>query len=647
MFRGRPIDLSPTKLDVKVEHLSPTKLDVKVDECVTPSVKISIPVHKPNDFVPSSAKHSDKKTSSPVSIYEDEDYLVKDRNDIYPFGQQSIQARVSDLQAAAATSLPEVSSLPKILKSHNVGYKEGDNAAAWYGRFNNFCLMIGIYLPPPNSMQKNSEMGREWDSQSLPFVFYSRFAKMEKLLSHILFTPAVFFPKTMMDELQLNPKPYNFLRLFMALHSHSVPDLSDRVIKRPGPMKNGQTLPQYALTWVHYFDDEANVNGIVYSKFCQYCYFVDGISVKYSVVKKFLEMEFTTSHDRKDNIPISLELRNLLSTIVSICHVHGISVSHATPTNVHQLKDSDTIDVKEDCCDASQTTDTSIHKVNASSSKKPHDALPKSLNQLPSTSPKGTTVQCWLCDGPHSFRQCQELARVKGVWPQRPQVRKHFRQLLLQRNPGNELKVLLDAPEFFDDKESPQDNNSLGDNMPTDDDTNNVNSLQILDSEMFTTFNDGHRSSNVAQFPNSSPSMNRQLLCDDDDSDDASDPHFYILALEDLDPDVSNQVSNVESSVSFPSAQVDDFFISPSPSLLSVDQLEDCCDHIHSVSFDVPTCSQVKFHRFTTQVDGGADCCTTPHRNLVDNPPDPRRGEPLFIYDAGKHKHTVEGVGNF
>jgi hypothetical protein len=66
-------------------------------------------------------------------LYDDDDYLVKDSNYIYPFGQQSIQGRISDLKAAAATSLPEVSALPKLLKSHNVGYKDGDNAATWYG----------------------------------------------------------------------------------------------------------------------------------------------------------------------------------------------------------------------------------------------------------------------------------------------------------------------------------------------------------------------------------------------------------------------------------------------------------------------------------------------------------------------------------
>jgi hypothetical protein len=95
-------------------------------------------------------------------------------------------------------------------------------------------------------MQKDSEMGKEWDSNSLPFIFYSRLAKMEKVLSHILLAPD-FFPKSFHDELQLNPRPYNFLRLFMALRSSSVPELGDRIIKRPGPMKNSQTLAQYAF----------------------------------------------------------------------------------------------------------------------------------------------------------------------------------------------------------------------------------------------------------------------------------------------------------------------------------------------------------------------------------------------------------------
>lgn len=246
MFRGHPIDISGPKVELKMEEHSTPVLKNVVHRDSTPRTNV---------------KNAASKTLSPLSVYDDEDYIVKDHSRVIPFGQQSIQHRVMDLQTAATVTVPDVSTLPKLLKSHNVGYKDGDNAATWYLRFNNFCLMLGIYLPPPHAMQKDSEMGKEWDSQALPFVFYSRFSHMEKVLSHILFAPD-FFPKSMMDELQLNPKPYNFLHLFMALYSHSVPDLSDRIIKRPGPMKHGQSLAQYALSWVHYFADEANVNGL-------------------------------------------------------------------------------------------------------------------------------------------------------------------------------------------------------------------------------------------------------------------------------------------------------------------------------------------------------------------------------------------------
>jgi hypothetical protein len=151
--------------------------------------------------------------------------MVKDVDAVCTFGQQSKMNRVSDLQMAAAITIPKISTIPKLLKSHNVSYKLGENAGTWYQRFNNFCLMIGIYLPPPNTMQKNSKMGKEWDSKALTFVFYSCFVKMERVLTHIISSPK-FFPDSMQDELQLNPKPYNFLCLFMALHSNSVPHLS-------------------------------------------------------------------------------------------------------------------------------------------------------------------------------------------------------------------------------------------------------------------------------------------------------------------------------------------------------------------------------------------------------------------------------------
>jgi hypothetical protein len=192
------------------------------------------------------------QSSSPISIHDADDFLVQDTNCIVPFSQESIKSRLADLQSIAMTSIPDVSSIPKLLKSHNMAFKKDKNASTCYQRFHNFCAMIGIYLPPPKAMEKSSIMGKEWDNNALPKVFYSRFEQMKKVLSHILFSPG-FFPKEFQDDLQLNPDPNNFLRLlFMALNSHAVPDLSDRVIKRPGVVKSSQSLSQYALLWVNY-----------------------------------------------------------------------------------------------------------------------------------------------------------------------------------------------------------------------------------------------------------------------------------------------------------------------------------------------------------------------------------------------------------
>jgi hypothetical protein len=80
---------------------------------------------------------------------------------------------------------------------------------------------------------------------------------------------------------------------------------------------------------------------------------------------------------------------------------------------------------------------------------------------------------------------------------QHPQVRKHFQQLLLNKNHGDTLKVLLNFPELFD-------------NVPKENDAHEsldqVNSLQILDSKLFTSFNNGHLQPDVTQF--TSPSTN-------------------------------------------------------------------------------------------------------------------------------------------
>jgi hypothetical protein len=72
-------------------------------------------------------------------------------------------------------------------------------------------------------------------------------------------------------------------------------------------------------------------------------------------------------------------------------------------------------------------------------------------DQSPPTShQKTSTVQCWLCDGPHSFRQCSELNHMKSVCIKRPSVLKHFQQLLLKKN-GEAIRILMEAPEFVDD----------------------------------------------------------------------------------------------------------------------------------------------------------------------------------------------------
>jgi hypothetical protein len=371
-----------------------------------------------NQFTPrmsSTSKHS----RSPISIYDDDDFFVQDIQYIVPFAQESIKTRVADLQSTAMTTIPDVSSIPKLLKSHNVAYKKEENVSTWYQRFNNFCAMIGIYLPPPKAMEKNGIMGKEWDNHALPKVLYSRLAKMEKVLSHILFSPE-FFPKDFQDDLQLNPNPYNFLRLFMALNSHAVPDLSDRVIKRPGVMKSSQSLSQYALSWVNYFSDEANVNGVRYSKFRQYCYFIDGLPQKYSILRKFLGLEFDNNHDRVDNIPISLELRNLPSTIQSLAQVHGISLAAGSISHIHQVSDDDKVNCDEqDQCDQINLMDQGKQRQSSKKTK-------------PISSP--SPVQCWLCDGPHGFRQCNELNRMKSVCIKRPNVLKHFQQMLLDKN---------------------------------------------------------------------------------------------------------------------------------------------------------------------------------------------------------------------
>jgi hypothetical protein len=219
-FRGIPIDLSESNQNrYKQEHESGHNL-FRNDNFnkFTP--------RRPNAAFSPRKNFLSTLPSSPISIHDGDDYRVLDPSSIVPFAQESVTGRVADLQSIEMTNIPDVSSIPKLLKSHNVSFKKDDNASTWYQRFHNFCAMNGIYLMPPKAMEKNSVMGREWDSGNLPKVFYLCFAKMKKVLTHILFAPD-FFPKELQDDLQLNPHPYHFLRLFIASNSHAVPDLSD------------------------------------------------------------------------------------------------------------------------------------------------------------------------------------------------------------------------------------------------------------------------------------------------------------------------------------------------------------------------------------------------------------------------------------
>jgi hypothetical protein len=59
-------------------------------------------------------------------------------------------------------------------------------------------------------------MGKEWTSDCLPLAFHDKFVQSERIIGHILRSPK-FLPDKYKDELMLSPKPYNFLRLFIAL----------------------------------------------------------------------------------------------------------------------------------------------------------------------------------------------------------------------------------------------------------------------------------------------------------------------------------------------------------------------------------------------------------------------------------------------
>lgn len=266
------------------------------------------------------------------------------------------------------------------------------------------------------------------------------------------------------------------------------------------------------------------MNGIKYSKFRQYCYFVDGISTKYSVIKKYLEMEFDQSHDQMNKIPITLELRNIPTTIASLCNVHGMTIS---TSQVHQINEQES-DNLDNCRDNEGTIESSIKRLHVNSKTKKTDSKPstKSLKQ--------SNVQCWLCDGPHSFHQCNELTRMKTLCIKRPQVLKHFQDLLLKKEG---IKVLMDASEFFDGSLNSAHDDAL-DNMQKDDDDDDipndqVNSLQVLQHNTFTTFENGIAHTDITCVPTSAKIDT--YVSNLNDSDESDEQDFYVLAIDDED----------------------------------------------------------------------------------------------------------------
>jgi hypothetical protein len=346
-------------------------------------------------------------------------------------------------------------------------------------------------------------------------------------------------------------------------------------------------------------------------------------------------MEFTRSHDRINNIPISLELRNLPATITSLCNIHGINVSN---TNIQQL--GITVDDKEEDCDDNELKET-VKKVQFSKTIRHNVDKPKvkSTNSHIANLKEGqSNVQCWLCDGPHTFCQCSELTRMKNLCFKRPQVKKHFQQLLLQRN-GDAIKVLLDAPDLFDDDVF-DDNcpDHTTDTHPVNDlndasSMDHVNTLRVINNSTFTSFDDGINSTDVTKFPTSTQML--QMITSDDDlpSDD-----FCVLAVHDpatiksdsinIHPDdfpqIIHEIEDIDQECHMNVSE----HVTPSFYIADISDLtipEDDEEHIHSIRFQHSSTDDIKYHRFTTQVDGGADRCTTPHRTLVDNMrlPDP------------------------
>jgi hypothetical protein len=176
---------------------------------------------------------------------------------------------------------------------------------------------------------------------------------------------------------------------------------------------------------------------MAYSKYGQYTYFMWGIHSRFSPIKKFLEQEFKDHHDQHNNIPISLELHNLPETISSLARIHGIPITLSTD-KVQQVAD----------------THGDSNSITCMGDNDPLLAL-DSIQQIPSTtmmkqpSSPSSLVQCWLCDGPHTFRDCKELKRLHTVCAKRPNLSKYVTKLIKNARDDNtrkvSIKVILDT----------------------------------------------------------------------------------------------------------------------------------------------------------------------------------------------------------
>jgi hypothetical protein len=322
-----------------------------------------------------------------------------------------------------------------------------------------------------------------------------------------------------------------------------------------------------------------------YSKFCQYAYFIDGIHPRFAPIKKFLEQEFTSSHDRMNNIPISLELHNLPATITSLAVTHGISVGMASG-QVQQVP----------ILNEGHSNESDIDFIIQESINQVNSKLHEKANPV---------VQCWFCDENHPFHQCTQLKRLHSVCAQRPNVAKYLHQISSKRT-DSKIKmlsikaVLASFPEDDEDEilcevidnASAAGGNESGDITPSKDEK--IQSL-VMDEFDSTT--------------NLECAISHDLLFHKSifEEDDLYSDYIRMLQFE--------NATNIDEAIrSIPSSQ------------------------------DIDLQFDLKYH---AQIDSGTDRTTTADRCFIHDfrLPDPTCGDHTHIGDAGQHSHDILGYG--